>query len=215
MIPTYLALGDSISIDDYTGSKGGGAASQFAAKIGAEPFIDVTRDGAVSTRVLEELRAGSLIGDVPKIDIVTVTIGGNDLLSGMYFRQLGDRGADMVSLDTLRQNLAEIGDLLAGLNCPVIICTIYDPTDGDDSKASELGLPAEARQALNAANALIRGIARKHGFMLCDLIELFRGHGSWSADPWLVLHIEPNLAGATAIANEWYRLYASNSSIGS
>ena len=31
----YLALGDSISIDDYTEVAGGGAASQFARLIGA------------------------------------------------------------------------------------------------------------------------------------------------------------------------------------
>ena len=31
---TYVALGDSISIDDYTGLPGGGAASQLARKLG-------------------------------------------------------------------------------------------------------------------------------------------------------------------------------------
>ena len=32
----YLALGDSISIDDYTGVHGGGAPSQLARKLGLE-----------------------------------------------------------------------------------------------------------------------------------------------------------------------------------
>jgi hypothetical protein len=43
-IGVYLALGDSISIDDYTGVRGGGAASQLARKLGLE-LIDLTRDG--------------------------------------------------------------------------------------------------------------------------------------------------------------------------
>jgi hypothetical protein len=40
----YLALGDSISIDDYTGVRGGGAASQLARKLGLE-LVDLTLDG--------------------------------------------------------------------------------------------------------------------------------------------------------------------------
>src|SRR6478672_1456416 len=40
----YLALGDSISIDDYTGVHGGGAVSQLAHRLGAE-LVDRTRDG--------------------------------------------------------------------------------------------------------------------------------------------------------------------------
>jgi hypothetical protein len=41
---TYLALGDSISIDDYTGVRGGVAASQLARRLGLE-LVDLTRDG--------------------------------------------------------------------------------------------------------------------------------------------------------------------------
>ena len=44
----YLALGDSMSIDDYTGVRGGGAASQLAKLIRASEFIDLTRDGQIT-----------------------------------------------------------------------------------------------------------------------------------------------------------------------
>jgi hypothetical protein len=128
------------------------------------------------------------------------------LLSGFYFREIGQRGAEVVAMDSFRRNLSEIGEMLAQLHCPVIINTIYDPTDGDDSRAGEMGLPIETRQALNTANALIRGISKKHGFLLCDLEALFRGHGFWSADPWIVMHIEPNLKGAEKIAEAWLHL---------
>ncbi len=40
----YLAIGDSISIDDYTGVRGGGAPSQLARKLGVD-LVDLTRDG--------------------------------------------------------------------------------------------------------------------------------------------------------------------------
>ena len=56
------------------------------------------------------------------------------------------------------------------------------------------------------ANESIRWIAAAHAFLLCDLEALFHGHGFWSADPWIVGHIEPNLTGATRIAEAWHTL---------
>jgi GDSL-like Lipase/Acylhydrolase family len=72
----YLALGDSISIDDYTGVHGGGAASQLARKLRVE-LIDLTRDGNTTHGVLADLARAPAAADV-----VTLTAGGNDLLGG-------------------------------------------------------------------------------------------------------------------------------------
>jgi hypothetical protein len=44
-----LALGDSISIDDYTGVPGGGAPSQLARTLGIE-LVDLTRDANTTGR---------------------------------------------------------------------------------------------------------------------------------------------------------------------
>lgn len=203
---TYLALGDSISIDLYTEVEGGGAASQLARLLNADPFFNLTRDGMVSDGLLAGLREAWTIGGLPKIDAVTFTIGGNDLLSGYFFREEGGRDSQIVGFETLRRNVTEIAGLLARLNCPVVMNTIYDPTDGDDSRAEELGLPPEARQALVGANTMLRAVAAERGFLLCDLEALFRGHGFWSDDSWMVMHIEPNLKGATRIAEAWHKL---------
>lgn len=207
---TYLALGDSISIDLYTEVEGGGAASQLARLLSADLFLNLTRDGMMSDRVLSGLHEARTLGDLPKIDAVTLTIGGNDLLSGYFFREEGGRGSQIVGFETLRRNITEIAALLTTLDCPVVMNTIYDPTDGDDSRAEELGLPPEARQALIGANAMLRAVAAEHGFLLCDLEALFQSHGFWSDDPWMVMHIEPNLAGATRIAEAWHRLLANH-----
>lgn len=202
---TYLALGDSISIDDYTGVKGGGAAAQLAKLLKADSFIDFTRDGKRSRGVREDL-VGAASMETPKIDLVTLTIGGNDLLSGYYLRQVGERNGDRIAIDEFAENLRVITTLLKRLDCPVILNTIYDPTDGDDSRAGEMQMPPDARTGLNAANNIIRDLAAERDFLLCDLEALFKGHSQWSEDPWLVLYIEPNLAGATAIAQRWYEM---------
>jgi lysophospholipase L1-like esterase len=191
LMPTgiYLALGDSISIDDYTGVRGGGAASQLARKLGLE-LVDLTRDGSTTDGVLADLASAPASADV-----VTLTAGGNDLLGGDLPR-------------AILRRLHEIARRMQPLGGRVIVNTVYDPSDGDnDVGRRELGLSRLAtialRRRLNAVNRGIVTLAREHGFLLADLECLFHGHGLASNEPWFVNVIEPNLAGATAIAEHF------------
>ena len=191
----YLALGDSISIDDYTGVHGGGAPSQLARKLGLE-LIDLTRDGNTTDGVLADLAAAP-----PAADVVTITAGGNDLLGGDLPR-------------AILRRLHQIAQRIQPLSAGVVVNTIYDPSDGDNELGRrELGLSRlatiELRRRLNAVNSGIAKLARDHGFLLADLERLFHGHGVTSEQPWFVNVIEPNLAGATAIAEHWHELLTS------
>ena len=191
----YLALGDSISIDDYTGVRGGGAPSQLASKLGLD-LVDLTRDGNTTDGVLADLARGPAVAD-----IVTVTAGGNDLLVGE-----GPRA--------ILRRLHEIARRIQPLDARVIVNTVYDPSDGDnDVGRRELGLSwlatVELRRRLNAVNGGVAKLAKEHGFLLADLERLFHGHGVASSEPWFVCVIEPNLAGATAVAEHWFELLTS------
>ena len=190
----YLAIGDSISIDNYTGIPGGGAPAQLARKLGFE-LVDLTRDGNTTRGVLADLDRAPAAADV-----VTLTAGGNDLLGGELPRSIARR-------------LGQIADRIERLDARVIVNTVYDPSDGDNEVGRrELRLSwlatLELRRRLNAVNGEIRKLARERGFLLADLERLFHGHGVGSRDPWFVLVIEPNLAGATAMADHWYDLLA-------
>jgi lysophospholipase L1-like esterase len=193
----YLALGDSISIDDYTGVRGGGAASQLARKLRID-IVDLTRDGNTTQGVLADLARAPAAADV-----VTLTAGGNDLLGGAFPR-------------TILRRLHLIAEQIQPLGARVVVNTVYDPSDGDnDLGRRELGLSRlatiELRRRLNAVNRGIAKLAREHGFVVADLEWLFHGHGVASDEPWFVQVIEPNLAGATAIAEHWYELLTSAS----
>jgi lysophospholipase L1-like esterase len=192
-----LALGDSISIDDYTGVRGGGAPSQLARKLGVE-LVDLTRDGNTTQGVLADLARAPTASDV-----VTLTAGGNDLLLGDLPR-------------AILRRLHQIALRIQPLGARVVVNTVYDPSDGDnDLGRRELGLSRlatiELRRRLNAVNRGIAKLAREHGFVVADLEWLFHGHGVASDEPWFVQVIEPNLAGATAIAEHWYELLTSAS----
>lgn len=188
----YLALGDSVSIDDYTGVPGGGAPSQLARKLNLD-LVDLARDANTTDGVLADLARTPTVAE-----IVTLTAGGNDLLRGDPPREI------------LRR-LDEIAERIRPLAARVILNTIYDPSDGDNNVGRhELGLSwlaaIELRRRLNAVNDRIARLAREHCFLLADLERLFHGHGLASEEPWFIQVIEPNLAGATAIAEHWYEL---------
>jgi len=198
----YLALGDSISIDFYTGVAGGGAASQFARLLGAAKFENMTFDGATSEDVLEMLPVVTI-----QPDVITLTIGGNDFLEGLSHLRSGAVTID----DVIGLSLSNIDMICLKLqrhSCPTIINTIYDPTDGDDALAAAIGIPPELRIGFNALNQGIKDTAQRYGYILSDLETVFRGHGAASMQPWIVSQIEPNLAGATAIAAHWDKLLA-------
>jgi lysophospholipase L1-like esterase len=191
----YLALGDSISIDDYTGVRGGGAPSQLANRVGLD-LVDLTRDGNTTDGVLADLARAP-----GAADLVTLTAGGNDLLSGDLPR-------------AILRRLHEIAQRIEPLGARVVVNTVYDPSDGNnDLGRRELGLSRlaaiELRRRLNALNSGIAKLAREHGFLLADLERLFHGHGLASNEPWFVEVIEPNHAGATAIAEHWHELLTS------
>jgi lysophospholipase L1-like esterase len=191
----YLAVGDSMSIDDYTDVDGGGAASQLARKLRIE-LVDLTVDGNTTHGVLADLARAPAGADV-----VTLTAGGNDLLGGDLPR-------------AILRRLHQIAQRIEPLGARVIVNTIYDPSDGDDIVGRrELGLSRlamiELRQRLNALNRGIAELAAEHDFLLADIERLFHGHGVASDDTWYVQVIEPNLAGATAIAENWYQLLTS------
>ncbi|MEN6371469.1 MAG: SGNH/GDSL hydrolase family protein [Armatimonadota bacterium] len=197
----YLALGDSVSIDKYTGVEHGGAVNQFSKLIGADELQDLTHDGFTTDAVIGSLEKISM-----KPDVITLTLGGNDLLQRPSWNIDRYSLKDPNTKETLKK-LHYIYSQLYRFNCKVIVNTIYDPTDGDEALLRQLGMSEKFREAYDDVNNAIRKMARRYGFLLSDLQQLFLGHGINSADTWLTMEIEPNHAGATAIANHWYQLF--------
>ena len=217
----YVALGDSISIDDYAGGPGWGAISLFYRNKddtypkwkgkdlrSLYPGIDfhyLASDGAIADTVLgEQFRVLPPGDDHPTI--VTLTVGGNDFLLSLSPGGSIDRGA----IDRFRLNLKKILKALRERypNCTIILGTIYDPTDG----VGDLGIPEvdvpEAYALFYAFNKAILDIGESCGARIADIYSHFLGHGSHHGDSnnphyrrddpsyWYVQEIEPNARGA-------------------
>lgn len=224
----YLALGDSISIDDYpaldyegrglgNARQGLGAIALFYRNaddvwpefqgrdlVSRYPTIrleDYSYDGATTDGVLGGL-GKALASD--EESLVTLTVGGNDLLSAL--------GTEPSERDSVVERAARnLGRVLARLSelrrtCRALVATVYDPTDGT-GRLGQLTLGTSELDLLARFNEEVRTLCRSRGVTLVDIHAHFMGHGAsgpaarqwyWQPSP-----IEPGLQGASEVRRLW------------
>jgi len=138
-------------------------------------------DGAVVSDLAEQ--AVGLRMEEPAVALVT--IGGNDLLTGLVV----DRGP---GIDAFAARLADFVGVLPIR--PVLLGNVYDPTFGDD-RGNFLDVdPVLARSSYERVNAAIARVAERYG-TLVDLHAHFL-----TGDPsWFTNIIEPSLRGASEV----------------
>jgi lysophospholipase L1-like esterase len=229
-IARYIALGDSISIDDYAGGPGCGAASllhrnrddDFPEFRGrdlvthhpeAKLFLKAV-DGATTRAVLEK-QITRLPTDEGGRTVITLTGGGNDLLITLQMRgTLLVEDAEGVE----RRIRAIVGSVRNRYHDPlVVIGTIYDPTDGVGDLINP-GFPLHRELGLfHRVNDAIRSLADGERVHVADIHGHFLGHGNYHADPanphhdaadpspWFTEAIEPNARGASEVRRVFWR----------
>ena len=226
----YVSLGDSISIDAYAGGPGCGAASLFfknreadfpdfsgqdmTTRLPGVRLIPLAMDGATSATVryyqIPRLKEMAVVPDV-----VTITIGGNDLIQCW----LNDSAADAANRALREHGTAILADLrrMLGENAPIVVSTIYDPSDGLlDFGRLELLRWDTASTWLAAFNTTLTEVAREQGVLLADIHRHFLGHGITAGNPaqsearpsnrelYYCGTIEPNAWGAGAVRACWW-----------
>ena len=174
------------------------------------PGIELTNlasDGATIGEVFGE--------QIPQLEdtddrvLITLTAGGNDLLSAVGNRPRRDL------LEKIADDVAEAYDFLLDLlrgkfsNAAIILTTVYDPSDGTGRIPGVYdGGPALPLEILDGLNDHIRSLAGgTPGVLLGDAHRHFLGHGVTAAEEdrwyWRRSLIEPNAAGANALRHIW------------
>ncbi len=226
----YVALGDSISIDAYAGGRGRGGASllqrnrdeDFPEWRGVDlastrpelGFALLATDGGTTASLLDvQLPRLEASGAVPRV--VTLTVGGNDVLSAY-----GDTRRALEIVGVVRVRVAQALERLRRLvpaGDPIVVGTVYDPSDGT-AEAWRVGLPAwpDLVEVLAELNAVLRAEAAKHGAVVAEIHQRFLGHGLSAGDPgqrkprpanrelWYCNVIEPNAWGADAVRGAFW-----------
>ncbi len=235
MSPLYVALGDSMSIDVYAGGLGRGAASLLHRNRDADfpdwtgrdlytrgfEILDLAVDGALTADVLER--------QLPRLDrpadVVTMTMGGNDLM--MTF-------GDTRSAEAVIEHVAATGDeilrrlraVVAG-DAAIVLTTVYDPSDGSGAVPGGALPPwPDGPRLIRDLNAALARLAERHGAVLADVHAHFFGHGAAVGDPgqphpqpadrelWFCGVIEPNAWGAHEIRRTWWQALESAGRLG-
>lgn len=184
-------------------------ADDLASRLPAIEFRNLAADGATIGDVFGEQM--SQVDETDEPTLVTLTVGGNDLLSaygggGRARRSLLDRIESDIAeaydflLDTLRSRLS---------SGTFVIATVYDPSDRsgripgvyDDAGP----LPLEILDRFNAhVRTLGNGTPRT---ILADVYGHFLGHGVSTAESdqwyWRRQLIEPNAKGASQVRSVW------------
>lgn len=151
----------------------------------------------------------SQIGESEEPTLITLTIGGNDLLSAFANRPVADLLARIVEdvaegyeflLQTLRRSRPQAS---------LILTSVYDPSDGTRKVPGLFDgagpLPIEALHDLNTRIAAMAAATKDCAF--ADVHRHFMGHGvtAKEADRWYWKRswVEPNAAGASEIRRVW------------
>lgn len=226
----YVSLGDSMCIDDYAGGEGRGAASllyqnrdnDFPEWGGRDlvtclpncRLVAMAADGATSAAVrFAQIPRVKEMGIRP--DIVTLTMGGNDLL-----QTFGSDDAARAALEAFRENGHVVLEKLRSMcapETPIVLGTIYDPSDGTgDTQRLAIPLWPSALHWLRAFNEAIHALAEEHAVLLADIHAAFQGHGLHTGNPandiarpsdrnlYYCGVVEPNAWGASAIRRVWW-----------
>ena len=221
----YVALGDSISIDEYAGAPGRGGASLLAHN--RDDDFPEWRGSDLRSR-FSDLRwqllatdggtTGTLLGyQLPRLEqlrlrpsVITLTVGGNDVL-GCY----GDTRAALETIAAVRQRVGTALDWLRAQAQPsaqIVVGTVYDPSDGTGDAAT-VGLPPwpDVVAVLDELNSALRAVAGESGAAVADIHARFLGHGLSRGNPaqpharpadrdlWYCNIIEPNAWGANGV----------------
>jgi lysophospholipase L1-like esterase len=226
----YVALGDSMSIDDYSGGAGTGAASllyrnrhhdfpqwrtrDLVSRDETATLLMLASDGA-TTETLLEVQLPRLLQTGIQPSVVTLTIGGNDVLSAYGSTSAARQTIELVTV-SLAQALEQLIPLLAPGGA-VVIGTVYDPSDGTGD-ATRLGLPPwpDAVRVIAELNDGLRRVATEHGAAVAEIHDHFLGHAALAGDAarseprpaqrdlWLCHVIEPNAWGASGIREAFW-----------
>jgi len=233
----YVALGDSISIDEYPAldwqeihnlarqEPGLGAASllyrnddeawpEFRAQDlrtlcpGLE-FDTLAEDGCRTAGVLDR-QLPRLGGGDARPTLVTLTVGGNDLLQLLGSGQPPERAHADDVVRRIEQILDRLGELLP--HRTVLLGTVYDPSDGG-SMIMGIPLGPAERAVLDRVNDGIRTLAKsREQVILADIHAHFHGHGVSAPTPerwyWRHMIIEPSARGASEVRRLWLEALA-------
>ncbi len=218
---TYVALGDSVAVGVGDGG-GGGYVARYRGDLAADLALPIALQnlgvsGSTSSDLLTSLTGDSAVRDaVVAADVLTLDIGGNDLLQAIFAFKSGTCGGTD-GLDCFRQAVAGfdanwpaiLGELRT-LNPGAMMRTItyYNPLIVDLEPGD--GTAAALKPYGQALNTTIRTVAPSFGIAVADGLAALNGpHGTDDPIPKGYIdadHIHPSPLGYDLLGEAFHAL---------
>ncbi len=230
----YLSLGDSMSIDYYPvqdsripsggGQKIGAASLLFRNDSELWPefngrdlssmfpkiyFSEHANDGDTTHALLDDSILSQFDPFRTSRNLVSLTLGGNDLLQAMWRSTVAGETSLSNELNAVSRRFRQVIDTLEKrlINSVFLLTTVYDPTDGTGTMPGDSTgrkLPVELLAQFN--DTIKQCVSQRKNAIFCDVHKHFLGHGiSADQDMWYFLPspIEPGARAASEIRRIW------------
>lgn len=170
-------------------------------------------DGATTEDLLSKDRNNEITSRNPERTIVTLSLGGNDLLNSLYRNRGKSKEVLANEIRHIQERYTQVLTLIQKRlpGCTLIVTTVYDPTDDTGIMPAHLEhykdeFPTEF---LHRFNDFLRALARDRSLHLADAHKHFSGHGALCGDAsrfwfWKTSPIEPGYRGASEIRRLWW-----------
>jgi lysophospholipase L1-like esterase len=216
----FIALGDSMSMDIYPAFDAESAGTEWKDNLGAaslfhhneallfpefrgkdlqqkypkSAFSNLCLDGATCEDLLSDSIKQSLIGFSDAKVLVTLTLGGNDLLRA--YRGNSDQVNFSAAVANLVKQYQDVISMIRAVlqNSVLILTTVYDPTDRTGMMPSNQALYQRKLhiEYLELFKNNVVSSANHSSVLIADVHKHFLGHGSQCTRPVLVLDGKSN-----------------------
>ncbi len=197
--PFYLVLGDSIAYGSGISNSREACYGKIVADINGYDYVNHAVPGHTTTNLINRLNEETVIADLKKADIISISIGGNDFLMsnliGLMFDSivLGDYTEYDKIADGFYTNFCEIISIINSHNEDAVILmqTLYNPQSGY--------LRAPYQEGADRLNAAIKKYDTEHPgeIVIVDVgTTLGDDMANYAED-----EIHPSAAGNEIIAN--------------
>lgn len=158
----YVVLGDSIAYGSGISNSREACYGKIVADTNGYDYANHAIPGHTTTNLIKRLSEETVIADIKKADLISISIGGNDFLMsnliGLMFDAivLGDYSEYDRIAEGFYDNFCEIVDIINSHNEDAIILmqTLYNPQSGD--------LREPYQQGADRINAAIEKYAQEH-----------------------------------------------------
>lgn len=160
--PYYVVLGDSIAYGSGISNSRAACYGKIVADTNGYDYVNHAIPGHTTTNLIKRLGEESVIADIKKADLISISIGGNDFLMsnliGLMFDAivLGEYSKYDDIADGFYKNFCKIVDIINSYNEDAIILmqTLYNPQSGY--------LRDPYQHGADRLNAAVEKYAREH-----------------------------------------------------